>query len=171
MLLFRDVTELRELDRTRREFLTAISHELKRPLMSIAMSDDLLAESAADELGPQARELLDGVSEDVKRLRTLVGELLDLSRLEAGKIELDFRPADVELICQKAFQVLGARCGNRVSSWCRRSRNGSPRPTDVNKVTWVVTNLMWNALRYSSAGGRIEVRASRTESQRRGGGP
>lgn len=165
VLLFRDVTELRELDRTRREFLATVSHELKTPLTSIAMSVDLLAESAEAELGPQARELLDGVREDVSRLRTLVGDLLDLSRLEAGKIELDFQPVEVRLICDKARQVLEAQAREQgVNLEVHVAEQLPCVRADLNKVTWVVTNLISNALRYSSPGGRIEVGASRTES-------
>lgn len=165
VLLLRDVTELRELDRTRREFLATVSHELKTPLTSIAMSVDLLAESAQAHLDSQARELLNGVREDVGRLRTLVGELLDLSRLEAGKIELDFQPVEVQMICEKAFQVLESQARDQGVELEVHVEQRLPRVrADVNKVTWVVTNLMSNALRYSSSGGRIEVGASRAGS-------
>lgn len=165
VLLFRDVTELRELDRVRREFLATVSHELKTPLTSIAMSVDLLAESTQADLDPQAREHLNGVREDVGRLRTLVGELLDLSRLEAGKIELDIQPVEVELICGKALQVLGAQARDQGVKLELDVAERLPRVrADVNKVTWVLTNLMSNALRYSSSGGRIDVCASRAGS-------
>ena len=90
VLLLRDITRLRTLDRLKSEFLLTASHELRTPLTSVSMAVDLLMESAAAKLTDKERELLSACHEDVQRLRALVNDLLDLSKIEAGKLALSF---------------------------------------------------------------------------------
>ena len=106
ILLLRDVTKLKELDRLKSEFVATASHELKTPLTSIGMSIGLLEERAEEKLNERERALLAAASEDVERLKHLVNDLLDLSKIEAGKIELAFSAVPVPLLFRKAVQGL-----------------------------------------------------------------
>ena len=90
VLLLRDITRLTELDRLKSEFVMTVSHELRTPLTSIGMSIDLLMESGDQKLNEKEQQLLSATHEDVKRLKALVSNLLDLSRIEAGKMEMVF---------------------------------------------------------------------------------
>ncbi len=92
VLVLRDITRLKELDRLKSEFVMTASHELRTPLTSIGMSVAMLMESAAAKLNDQERELLDVCHEEVNRLKALINDLLDLSKIEAGKLELSLEP-------------------------------------------------------------------------------
>lgn len=100
VLLLRDVTRLKELDRMKSEFVMTASHELKTPLQSLRMSIDLLKEGAADKLDDKQRQLLDAADEELARLKSLISDLLDLSKIEAGKVEME-----LDLLCRKPLQL------------------------------------------------------------------
>ncbi|MEW5722683.1 MAG: histidine kinase dimerization/phospho-acceptor domain-containing protein, partial [Thermodesulfobacteriota bacterium] len=88
VLLLRDVTRLKEVEQLKSEFIMAASHELRTPLTSIGLSIDLLLEHTVEGLAPKDREPLQAAHEEVHRMKALVNDLLDLSRTEAGRIEL-----------------------------------------------------------------------------------
>ncbi|MBI5238140.1 MAG: HAMP domain-containing protein, partial [Deltaproteobacteria bacterium] len=106
VLLLRDITRLRELDRLKSEFVLTASHELRTPLTSVSMAVDLLMESAAAKLSDKERELLAACHEDVQRLRALVNDLLDLSKIEAGKLELAFERVEPAFLFDQALAVV-----------------------------------------------------------------
>jgi NtrC-family two-component system sensor histidine kinase KinB len=157
-LLLRDVTRLAELDRLKGEFLMTASHELRTPLTSVGMSIDLLLESASGKLTGRERELLLAADEDLRRLRALVNNLLDLSRIEAGKIEMDFGRHPVGPLLEKvvdSFKVQAEQQGIILSF---RVPEGLPLVrADAQKISRVLTNLVSNALRFTPQGGKIQL--------------
>lgn len=160
VILLRDVTKLRELDRLKSEFVAAASHELKTPLTSLAMSIGLLEEHVGRQLGADDRELLEVAREDVDRLRTLVDDLLDLARLESGRIELDLEAAQPERLAARAVGNLAAQAGERgIDLRCAVPTDLPAVRADATKAVWVLNNLLSNALRYTDAGGRVHVAA------------
>lgn len=162
VLMLRDVTELRELERRKTQFVASASHELKTPLTGIQMSLDLLEERSGS-LDEEQRELIEGLRQDTGRLRELVEDLLRLSRLEAGEIALDVQPVSLDLVCGKVQEVFGRQADEeRVELVFDVHRDEDVR-ADVTKATWVLTNLLSNALRYSESGDRIEVTTTRRE--------
>ena len=106
VLVLRDITRLKELDRLKSEFVMTASHELRTPLTSIGMSVSMLMESAAAKLTDKERELLDVCHEEVNRLKALVNDLLDLSKIEAGKLELFFEPVSPSFLSQQAVAMM-----------------------------------------------------------------
>lgn len=162
VLMLRDVTALRKLERRKTEFVASASHELKTPLTSMGMSLDLL-EERSEKLDEEERQLVEGLQADVGRLRDLVEDLLRLSRLEAGEIELDVQAVPVELICEKVREVFERQAAEAgVELVFDVHRNETIR-ADVTKATWVLTNLLSNAIRYSDSGDRVEVVTSRRD--------
>jgi len=160
VVLLRDVTRLRELDKLRSEFIMTASHELRTPLMSLGMSVDLLRESAPQKLSQKERELLEAAHEDVQRLKALVNDLLDLSRIESGKVEMDFSRVPVSLLGEKAVAVMQAQAEQRSVGLSVELKEGLPEvKADPNKIVWVLVNLISNALRYTGPGGRIRITA------------
>ncbi len=160
ILLLRDVTKLRELDRLKSEFVATASHELKTPLTSIGMSIGLLRERVAGQLEARDAELLTVAEEDVDRLRALVIDLLDLSKIEAGRIELAFDETPVALLFEKAVQVLQAQAQEaHIDLDYEAPDDVPPVHADANKITWVLTNLISNALRHAEADGHIRLSA------------
>jgi two-component system, NtrC family, sensor histidine kinase KinB len=166
VLLLRDVTALKQLDRLKSEFILTASHELRTPLTGIGMSIDLLKESAWAKLDDTEQKLLSGAHEDVAQLKALVSDLLDLSRIEAGKIEMEFERVWVPVIFEKAVAVLKTQADERSIQVSPHVPDGLPPvKADPNKITWVITNLITNALRYTDPGGHVRLLAEQAGPQ------
>jgi NtrC-family two-component system sensor histidine kinase KinB len=158
VLLLRDVTRLKELDRLKSEFIMAASHELRTPLTSIGMSIDLLQEAAMQKLNIKEQKLLSAAYEDLQRLKALVNDLLNLSKIEAGKMEMEFDRVPIDIIFEKAVAVLKKQADEKSVELSFEVSEGLPKVmADANKITWVLTNLISNALRYTDSGDHIRL--------------
>jgi NtrC-family two-component system sensor histidine kinase KinB len=158
VLLLRDVTRLAELDRLKSEFVMTASHELRTPLTSIGMGIDLLLESALTKLNDKEQQLLCAAHEDLQRLKALVNNLLDLSRIEAGKMEMEYSSSPVRPLFEKvvdSFKIPAEQKGVALSFDVPA---GLPNvKMDGNKIAWVLTNLIPNALHFTPQGGTIRL--------------
>ncbi|MBN2566254.1 MAG: PAS domain-containing protein [Candidatus Eisenbacteria bacterium] len=162
VLVMRDVTHLQEVSRLKTEFVMTASHELRTPLHSILMSLNLVKEKTGQALPAQAAELIETSIEETNRLSALVNDLLDLSKLEAGKISMDVQPVSIRLLVEKAVAVFDEQTAARHVALSADVPEGLPPVrADANKLVWVLTNLISNALRYVPDGGHIDVKAER----------
>ena len=160
VLLLRDVTRLTELDRLKSEFVMTASHELRTPLTSIGMSIKLLLEKAMGKLDEKEQQLLLVAQEDLQRLKNLVSNLLDLSKIEAGKMAMELENISVSAVCQNATDVLKTQIEAKGVNFALDLHPGLPNvKADANKIIWVLTNLISNALRYTDSGGNIRLSA------------
>jgi len=158
VLLLRDVTRLKEVERLKSEFVMAASHELRTPLTSLGMSVDLLLENAAGVLAERDRDLLQAAHEEVHRMKALVNDLLDLSRIEAGRIELEFERVPVPTLFEHVKAVFKGQMDMKEVALTSEIAEDLPSVrADANKITWVLTNLISNALRYVSKEGHIRL--------------
>jgi NtrC-family two-component system sensor histidine kinase KinB len=166
VLLLRDITRLRELDRLKSEFVLTASHELRTPLTSVSMAVDLLMESAATKLTGKERELLAACHEDVQRLRALVNDLLDLSRIEAGKLELALERVRPAFLFDQALAVVKPQAEAKNLELKLEAPPDLPDvKVDPNKIVWVIVNLLANAVRHTPEGGHIRVKGERVGGQ------
>jgi NtrC-family two-component system sensor histidine kinase KinB len=166
VLLLRDVTKLKELDRLKSEFVMMASHELRTPLTSIGMSVDLLLESAMGKLTDKEQRLLSAAHEEQQRLKALVNDLLELSKIEAGKIDMEFEHTPVPILLEKSVAVLKAQADEKHIELSFEVEKELPHAkADPNKVTWVLANLISNALRYTDSGGYIRLFAGQVGTQ------
>jgi NtrC-family two-component system sensor histidine kinase KinB len=166
VLLLRDITRLRELDRLKSEFVLTASHELRTPLTSVSMAVDLLMESAAAKLTDKERELLEACHEDVQRLRALVNDLLDLSKIEAGKLDLAFERVEPGFLFDQALAVMKPQTdAKRIELKLEVHEALPPVMIDPNKIVWVLVNLLANAVRHTQEGGHIRVKGERVGGQ------
>ena len=162
VLLLKDVTRLKEVEQLKSEFVMAASHELRTPLTSLGMSIDLLLENVAHELAETDRDLLQAAHEEVHRMKALVNDLLDLSKIEAGKIDLEFESVPVQMLFDHVHTVFKSQMDIKEVDFTSELADNLPRiRADANKITWVLTNLVSNALRYVNKGGRIQLSAHR----------
>lgn len=162
VLLIRDITRLKEVEQLKSEFVMAASHELRTPLTSLGMSIDLLLEHAATELYEKDRDLLQAAHEEVHRMKALVNDLLDLSRIEAGRIEMEFERVPVKSLFDKIQAIFKSQMDMKEVSLTLKMAEDLPSlRADANKITWVLTNLISNALRYVNKGGHILLMARR----------
>ncbi|HNQ43034.1 MAG TPA: HAMP domain-containing sensor histidine kinase, partial [Candidatus Cloacimonadota bacterium] len=161
LFLMQDISDMKELDRLKSEFVMIISHELKTPLTSINMSIDLLRESLGKTLQPKDNELLDVAKEDVVRLRMLVSDLLDLSKIEAGKIELQFTQVNILSLMQTVVQNFQTQLNNKqIMISINNDHPSLPLVYgDEDKLLWVFSNLISNAIKAVKTAGKITLRA------------
>jgi NtrC-family two-component system sensor histidine kinase KinB len=164
VLLLRDVTRLTEWDRLKSEFVMIASHELRTPLTSIGMSIKLLLEKTMEKLDGKEQQLLWAAHEDLQRLKNLVNNLLDLSKIEAGKMAMEFENISVHSLCQNATGVLKTQSDAKGVNVILDLPSHLPNvKADTNKIIWVLTNLISNALRYTDSGGQIRLSAERID--------
>jgi NtrC-family two-component system sensor histidine kinase KinB len=162
VLLFRDITRLKEIDRLKDEFMMTASHELKTPLTGIAMSIGLLRESLAGRIDKRDVEMLEVAETEVGRLRSLVSDLLDLSKIESGNIALKFESIPAETLVEKACALFTAQAVDKSIHLGRMVEEQTGVVTvDADKISWVLSNLIANALRYTRPEGHIDVRSRR----------
>ncbi|MCF8026303.1 MAG: HAMP domain-containing protein [Desulfobacteraceae bacterium] len=162
VMLLKDVTRLKEVERVKNEFVMAASHELRTPLTSLGMSIDLLMEHAVPSLAEKHLELLQAASEEVHRMKALVNDLLDLSKIEAGKIEMEFESVSVASLFKHVHAVFKSQAEMEAIELTSELAPDLPKiHADANKITWVLSNLVSNALRHTERGGHIHLMASR----------
>jgi len=162
VLLLRDVTRLKEVERLKSEFVMAASHELRTPLTGLGMSVGLLLEHVAGQLAQRDLELLQAAHEEVERMKALVNDLLDLSKIEAGRIELEFEQVGIGTLFEHVRAVFRSQVDIKEVTLAQGPTGDVPDVrADANKIAWVLTNLVSNALRYVSRGGHIRLTAQK----------
>jgi signal transduction histidine kinase len=156
-----DVTRAREADRLKDEFVATVSHELRTPLTSISGFVDLLLDGAAGPLPPRSQRYLQLMRRNSQRLAALIDDLLDLSRIEAGRLTL--RRTTIEL--PSVIQTVVASVEPQLVAKEQRLRVevADDLPTvlaDGERIAQVLGNLLSNAHKYTPADGAILVRAA-----------
>jgi PAS domain S-box-containing protein len=168
LFVLRDVTRQREVARMKDEFVSLVSHELRTPLTSIKGYVDLLIDGELGELDEQQCSFLGVVKKNADRLVGLINDLLDISRIESGKIELERERLDARQL------VEGVALGMRPQIEGKQQQLTIAMPADLpavlgdpDRVVQILTNLLSNAHKYTPAGGRIEISARAEQSQLR----
>ena len=157
LVTLHDLTQIRRVHTTRREFVTNVSHELRSPLASIKAIVETL-ESGALEERELAVEFLARIGRDVDRMTLLVNDLLELSRLESGYTQINLVPVDIRPIIDDAVQTVGRRTAVDVSA---RMNGDLPPVLGEGHMVWrVLTNLLENAVKATSDRGSVTVTAS-----------
>ena len=163
VLLLKDITQLREVERLKSEFVMAASHELRTPLTSLGMSIDLLLEHATQFLPEKERELLQAAYDEVHRMKAMVHDLLDLSKIEAGRINLEFENLPVATLFEHARNIFKGQVAMKHINLTIDDTEFLPLVrADANKIVWVISNLISNALRYVAEGGHIRLTAEKS---------
>jgi len=163
MLILQDITYLRDKDRARVNLVATLSHELRTPLTSLAIASELLQRNH-DGLAAKQIELVDAIGEDVDRMRNLADDLLDLARGETGAIAIHNRPLDLVALVAAVTKTLTLQAQhNQVQLETDVTDTRLRLQGDPVKLSWVLSNLIGNALRYTPAGGKIVIGATRTE--------
>ena len=160
--LFRDISKEVEAERVKNEFISTVSHELRTPMTSIKGYTDLLFMQAAGPITDAQRKFLTVIKSNADRLATLVNDLLDISRIETGRIRLDRQPTDAAKVIQDVVTALRKQAEEKQLTVTIKVK--SPLPpvyADRDRLTQILTNLVDNACRYTPAGGKITISARR----------
>jgi PAS domain S-box-containing protein len=162
MLVFRDITREREVEQMKTDFVSIVSHELRTPLTSIRGSLQLvLGRSQQPDLGPRTRELLDISLKNTERLIRLINDILDISKIEQGSIQLRRVALDPGDLCYAAAQEVASFAAPRdITIDVRVDAGLPPINADRDRALQVLTNLLSNAIKFSEWGGRVELSAS-----------
>ena len=158
LFLLRDITKLKELDKLKSEFIMIASHELKTPLTSMNMSIDLLRESLGANPKPEDMELIAIAKDDINRLRALVSNLLDLSKIDAGKIDMHFQSLDPAVLLTTTSQYFKKQLSEKQATMELEIPTGiSHIWCDEEKLMLVFSNLISNALKAIPHEGKIRL--------------
>jgi two-component system phosphate regulon sensor histidine kinase PhoR len=153
VLVLHDLTELRRLEMVRRDFVANVSHELKTPLTSIAgYTETLLSDSPDPET---TRRFLDVILANARRMHHLVDDLLDLSRIEAGRWHPEPVWTEAAAVAREVYTNLGARAAGRGVELRIEADAPGTVFADPDALRQIVTNLVDNSLRYTPSGGSI----------------
>jgi len=164
--LLQDVTRFKNLDIMKSEFIATVSHELRTPLTSLTMGIDILSQEVVGTLNKKQKELLTTIKDDSERLRKLVKELLNLSRLESGKYEMKKEYTDIRNIVADAIKPMRLPFEEKQISLEIDVQEGLPAIfVDSHQLVWVLSNLLNNALRHTDPGGRVHLEVARTNNE------
>jgi signal transduction histidine kinase len=155
---------LGELDRAKRGFLSQVSHDLKTPLASMQETTQLLLAGLPGELNPKQVRLLELNRRSGTRLSAMISRLLDLSRLEEGALEYDFRTWDLASLIRFVTDDFDVRLEDRsIRIDTELPADGVPIRCDGDRIVEVIENLLDNAVKYAPADSRIRVRLDRVD--------
>jgi NtrC-family two-component system sensor histidine kinase KinB len=156
--ILRNITEFKELDEAKTNFIATISHELKTPISSIKMSLKLLKDERIGAVNPQQLELVEHINDDSDRLLKITSELLDLSQVETGNIQLNFVLSDPLEIVNYALNTVKFQAEQKGISLQVDAPDSLPKVlVDVEKTAWVLVNFVSNALRYSAEKSKVII--------------
>jgi signal transduction histidine kinase len=155
----RDVTDQRELDRLKDDFVATVSHELRTPLTSMMGFLEMIREGEAGELNEEQQRFLAIVYRSSERLQRLVGDLLFVARLDANGLQLQFGDTQLDEIVHDAVESSGALARAREISLVAEVEPVPPVSGDKERLSQLVGNLISNALKFTPAGGRVTARA------------
>jgi len=157
LLLFQDLTDLRNLQTMRRELIGNISHEFRTPLAGIKAMVETLGGGAIDDK-EAARDFLARIDSEVSRLTQLVAELTELSRIEIGKAELKKEPVDLNQLVEEVIHQLSPQAERQKLSILQDFASDLPFiHADKDRIRQVMANLVHNAIKFTPAGGRITI--------------
>lgn len=165
VIMLKNITEFKELDSAKTTFISTISHELKTPISAIMMSLQLLEDSRVGDLNDEQKELAQSIQDNSERLLGITSELLNMTQVESGKLQLKPRiTKPIELIeyAIKANRVQAEKFNIQIEVQYPENKIGKLF-VDSEKIAWVLTNLLSNAIRYSPENGRIIIGARQTD--------
>ncbi|SEA62601.1 ATP-binding protein [Pedobacter hartonius] len=156
--ILKNITQYKELDEAKTNFIATVSHELKTPISSIKMSLKLLDDERVGGMNVEQKELVQHIKEDCGRLLKITSELLDLSQVETGNLQLNFVKSDPRKIAIYAMDAVRFQAEQKSIELELISRNDLPKVNvDTEKTAWVLVNFLSNALRYSPGKSQVII--------------
>jgi signal transduction histidine kinase len=155
-----DISARKQVERMKDEFIATVSHELRTPLTSISASLALLADGMAGELPAGARGLVNVANASSARLVRLVGDVLDLQKIEAGRMDVRCELQPLLPVAQSALASMACFAAQAGVSLACHAAPGTSRlraAIDRDRITQVLTNLLSNAIKFSEPGGTVSL--------------
>jgi PAS domain S-box-containing protein len=159
-----DITERKNVDRLKQDFIAMISHDLRSPLTSVMGALSMLLEGVKGELSPQAKKELAQSESNLQRLIELVNDLLDFEKLQAGKMQFELAPCSLNQITQQACQLVSALAQERKVNLKVPSTDVEV-VADASKLVRVILNYLSNALKYAPAESLVTIDISERDGE------
>jgi PAS domain S-box-containing protein len=159
VIVFRDITQRREVDRMKKEFVSVVSHELRTPLTAIRGSLGLLADDRLGALSAPAGRMIRIALDSTERLGRLVNDILDIERMESGSMPMDFRDHDAADLVETAVNQLRPIAAEAQVQVVARPTAGRVT-ADGDRIVQTLVNLIGNAIKFSPPGGAVRVWAT-----------
>lgn len=150
--------ELQELNRLKSDFIAIVSHELRTPLASIIGYVDLMLDEETGPLNEEQSQYLGVIERNAERLSRLINDILDISRIEAGRIDLAMVPLDVAEIAREIVVTMQPQAQAKGIEMTISMAEGLPLIRgDADRIRQVLVNMLGNAIKFTSQGGRVEI--------------
>jgi PAS domain S-box-containing protein len=158
VIVLRNITPFHELNEAKTNFIATVSHELKTPLASIKMSASLLTNEKVGQFNEDQKELIHSIVDDADRLLKITGELLNMSQVETGNIQLKLQPVTPLQFIENALSTIQFQAQQkRIKLQIDEYQNLPKVMADQEKTSWVLINLLTNAIKYSAENGQIHL--------------
>jgi PAS domain S-box-containing protein len=158
VIVLRNITIFHELNEAKTNFIATVSHELKTPISSIKMSAQLLADERIGALSNEQKELSNSIAEDADRLLKITGELLNMTQVETGNIQLKIQATPPKLVVEQSLNVVRFQAQQKNVTINVHCDETLPQVNvDAEKTTWVLINFLTNAIKFSPESGTIDV--------------
>jgi signal transduction histidine kinase len=158
VIVLKNITPFKELDFAKTNFIATVSHELKTPISSIKMSLQLLENQNTGLVNPEQQQLIESIKDDSNRLLKITGELLNMSQVETGNIQLNIQQAKPAQILDYALEAVKVQADQKqIALKVDQEENLPDVKADTEKTAWVLINFLTNAIRYSQQSGQIHI--------------
>lgn len=166
VIVLRNITPFHELNEAKTNFIATVSHELKTPISSIKMSLQLLRSTTTGVLNEEQVLLIDSIKDDSNRLLKITGELLNMTQVETGNIQLNILSCSPYDILQYATEAVKVQADQKHITLALKAADALPSvKADKEKTAWVLINFLTNAIRYSPEKGEVTIEIYKKDNQ------
>lgn len=160
IIILNDVTDFIQKDSRKTQFMATLSHELKTPVAAIELSTDLLSSDKVGHLNKEQTDYVTKIAEQASRIRHMVNEVLDISKIESGTIDFDLESVQVSSVVEQAIETVFPFLENKEITIEKHVEKSLPDiKADAHKLIWAVNNFLTNAIRYTEQKGNIKISA------------
>ncbi|UFH30937.1 HAMP domain-containing protein [Chryseobacterium sp. C-71] len=164
VIMLRNITPFKELDLAKTHFMGTVSHEFKTPISSIQMGLQLLENERIGHLNEEQGKLVSGIKDDTQRLLRITGELLNMTQLESGVVQLNIKPSSVQNMIEDVIAANKSAAENKeIVIKTNITSDISVVNADSEKTSWVLNNILSNAIRYSHEKSVIEINVAKLD--------
>lgn len=166
IVTLRDVTKERQLDKMKSDFVSIVSHELRTPLAAMSGATENLLDGIAGEVNSMQKECLSIIKRNIDRLSRLINDLLDISRMEAGMLEIVLKPCNIVTLIDDVLLLFSKQADEKRILLKKEVEDFLPDASaDSDKITQVLANLVGNAMKFTPTGGNITIRTAKLDSR------
>ncbi|MCY3552553.1 MAG: ATP-binding protein [Candidatus Poribacteria bacterium] len=162
--VFDDITNEHEIEQMKSEFVSLVSHELRTPLTSIIGFISLILDGKTGKINQKQHESLSRAHRQSKRLAALINDLLDVSRIEAGRIELKQEHVKIDWVAERRIEELRPQADEKAISLFLKAQSNLPSMiADADRIGQIFVNLIGNAIKFTPDNGKVTVRISKAQ--------